>query len=220
MAKITAQGLDLLLSGKVGSTVISRTKHGTIVRPCTQPKNPRTPAQIAARARMTQVSRTWGTLTNAQILAWNTYAIAQNQTERANEQSGSVAPHTLFIALGCKFLQVNPGASLPLTPPPSPFFGDGIVVTATGGSGHITFTATGPNAANIVTELLFQPVRNAHRAPKSNLYRPHAFWPFVPGTLSLNVTTAPGWYAPAYRFVNAATGQQGPLVPLPNVQVV
>ena len=59
--------------------------------------------------------------------------------------------------LAARFLQVSPAGTIPLTPPASAFNGDGCTVTAAGGAGKVTFTASAANGANITTELLPQP---------------------------------------------------------------
>ncbi|HRK22590.1 MAG TPA: hypothetical protein PLX06_12310, partial [Fimbriimonadaceae bacterium] len=124
-----------------------------------------------------------------------------------------------FIELTVKFLQNNPAGTIPLVPPTSEFIGDSITVSASAGTGMVTFTATAPNAAGIMTELLLQPLANAHREPSKNGYRSKQFFNFSAGVLTRNVTVPAGFYAAGYRFVKASTGQATPLVALP-VQTV
>jgi hypothetical protein len=216
MAKVIGNGLGITLHGKAGSAVFALTKYGLVLRPRTMPRNPRTPAQQAARARLSAVSAMWTALSAVQREDWS-------------EAASRLAPHasrpgmtgqTLYIALGAKYLQVDPSGTPPAAPPDYPFFGDGITLAAVGAPGQVDFTASGPNAANVVTELLLQPIIRPSRAPKGNLYRPQVFFPFAPGSLTFATPVDPGWYAPAYRFVNIATGQQSLLLPLPVAQVV
>lgn len=219
MAMVVGNGLGIELHGKAGSAVFSMTRYGLVMRPRTQPRNPKTPAQTAARTRLTRASQAWRSLTADQHSAWQAYAHTVIRFHSFGGAPYSPAPHTLFIALGSKRLQVIPAGAIPTDPPAYPFFGDGITVLATGGVGQITFTASGPNATGVVSELLLQPLLNAGRAPKANLYRPQAFFPFSNGSLSKVANVTPGWYAPAIRFVLAATGQEGERTALPTVQV-
>src|SRR5258708_28477641 len=214
MAKIVSNGLGIELHGSAGNAVFAMTRYGLVLRPRTQPKNPRTAAQTAARARLAKAAQAWRTLTAAQHAAWQTYATTIARFHSFGGAPYSPAPHTIFIALGSKYLQVHPTGTIPVNPPTYPFTGDGIKVTATGGAGKGTFTATGANSANVVTELLLQPLLHASRAPKANLYRPKAFVSFANGQLSKVVNVTAGWYAPAVRFVRADTGQEGETVGL------
>lgn len=214
MAKVISNGLGIELRGSAGSAVFAQTKYGLVLRPRTQPKNPRTAAQIAARVRLTRASQSWKTLTAAQITAWKKYAATITRYHSFGGAPYSPAPHTIFIALGSKYLQVHPTGVIPANPPGFPFFGDGITLTAAGGAGKVTFTASGANATGVVTELLMQPLANSARAPKANLYRPQAFVTFANGSLSKVVSVKPGWYAPAIRFVQTATGQEAGVLAL------
>ena len=219
MAKVITTGLGLELRGKAGSVVFAQTRYGLELRPHTHPRNPQTPAQMAARARLGQVSAAFKTLTPTQRDQWATYAAGVSGTRRTDKAPVSVTAQTAFIALGSKFLQVHPAGIVPLVPPTAPFFGDNITVSAAGSAGQIVFTATGANFANVVTELLLQPLAHGARSPKANLYRPCAFVPFASTSLSHAVTVPAGWVAPAYRFVNAQTGQEVEMVRLAAVQV-
>ena len=83
----------------------------------------------------------------------------------------------------------------------------------------MVFTASGANAANVRTELLLQALSSRKRTPYPRGYRSKGCVAFAAGALTSNVATAAGFYAPAYRFVHAQTGQEMPLVTLPVVQV-
>lgn len=219
MAKVTTNGLGIELRGRAGSAVFSMTANGLTMRPYTVPADPRTPAQMASRARLSRVSQLWKTLTAAQHRAWRDYAATVTRFHSYGGPPYHPAPHTLFIALGSKFLQVNSDGDLPLLPPAYPFFGDTIRVSASGEPGAVVFTATGPNADGIVTELLLQPLPSTGREPKATLYRAESFVSFAPGSLTASVPVAPDPYAPAYRFVNSLTGQEADRVDLETVLV-
>jgi hypothetical protein len=219
MAKVTTDGLGIRLRGKAGNVVFMQTRFGVTFRPRIVPANPRTPAQTASRGRFARASAAWRTISPEQHAAWTAYARTLVRFPADGGPPTIPAPHNVFTALATKFLQANPEGSIPLDPPATPFFGDGITVTATAGTGGITFTASGPNSAGIVTELLLQPLVNVARAPIPTRYRAQEFVAFAPGGLSRAVAVPPGAWAPAVRFVRAATGQEGPLIPLPGAVV-
>ena len=65
---------------------------------------------------------------------------------------------------------------------------------------------------------LIQPLKTAHRSP-GRFYKSQAFAAFAPGSLNRSFVLPPGWYACAFRFVNALTGQMTELVTVGVVQV-
>ena len=54
--------------------------------------------------------------------------------------------------------------------------------------------------------------------PTAKGYRSKGFVAFAPGSLTQNITVTPGFYVPAYRFVNTLTGQEIGMTVLPVVQ--
>jgi len=65
--------LDVPQSGSVGARTSSRNSSGQYVRQRAIPTNPNTPAQSAARARLSTLSAAWRGLTAAQQAAWNAF---------------------------------------------------------------------------------------------------------------------------------------------------
>jgi len=141
------------------------------------------------------------------------------------------------------------GPPVPTTPPETPFPGDTITISASatehlsllrqgevGESAnrvgvpnpspqplspnpYIAFSASAPNTPGVTTELLLQPLVSPNRTPHARRYRTVAFHTFT-DPLTVTVPAEEGWYAAAYRFVNPATGQSTPMVPLPDVILV
>lgn len=219
MAKAELGVILQSLSGKAGTAVFARSKEGIILKPRVKGRNPNTPAQQAIRADLRTSATTFKNFTTAQLAPWKVYA---NSITKHNDVTGKTyhpSAMNAFIALATKFLQVTPGGTIPTTPPASAFVGDAVSIQAAPGTGKITFTASAPNAANVVTEFLLQPLASANRAPQAHAYRSHGFFAFVPGTLTHDVTVPPGYYAAAYRFVNSATGQESGIVALDVEQV-
>lgn len=219
MARGITDGFGVKLHGKVGDVVFAQTRNGLVIRARTVPRNPRTPAQTAARARFARASAAWAALSPAQLAAWRAYADTLQRVSPAGGPPYVPTANNVFTSLAAKFLQVTPDGDIPMDPPATPFFGDGIVVTAAAESGAIRFTASGPSAAGVVVELLLQPLAHATRAPISTRYRPQAFVSFASAGDSHTVPAAPGAYAGAIRFVRASTGQVSALGPLPAVVV-
>jgi hypothetical protein len=207
------------LRGKAGGVVFTHSKDGTVVKPRTIPTNPQTPAQVAVRDKLTVAARTYRGLTLAQAAPWKAYALTLTRRDRRTGKSHHPTPLAAFNALAAKFLQINPHGTIPLVPPTTPFTGDTVTITAANEGDGITFTASAANATHVKTELLLQPLASPHRTPAKNGYRTQRFVAFATGSLTFAINVPDGWYAPAYRFVNAQTGQDMGLVPLPLVQV-
>jgi len=207
------------LRGKAGNVVIRKGRSGLTVNNRVTSKNPRTAAQQGIRSAFSKATATWKTLTSTQVQAWNAYALTVTKTNPITGNTYHPTGFNAFTGLAIKFLQINPTGTIPVTPPTSAFTGDTITITATGGSGAITFTATAQNATGIKTEILLQPLPNANRAPQPGHYRTKAFNNFGNLAHTYTATLLPGTYAAAYKFVNTATGQETPLQPLPVQQV-
>lgn len=95
-------------------------------------------------------------------------------------------------------------------------FGEGIRVTATRNAVQITFAASGANVA-YNTALLLQSLAHGGQVPKPNLYCQQSFSTIL-SAIAVRVPT--GWNVPAYRFVNSATRQEGPLIRLVAILVM
>ncbi len=220
MAKLIMNVLSDGLSGKAGSAVFVRTKNGVYLRSRTVPKNPNTASQSAVRRHFGKAVSVWRGLTPAQANAWRSYAQKIVRVDTADGTSRTLTGYTAFMALAGKFLQVKPSSPVPLTPPAFGFVGDSIFVVAAGGTGVVTFTASSLNSFSVRTELLLQRAASQNAMPKPRGYRTQMFAGFVVSPFNTNVTAAPGYYVPAYRFVNTLTGQSTELIVLPMVQVV
>jgi hypothetical protein len=207
------------LRGKAGTLVVSKARSGLFVRPAVTGKNPRTAAQQAIRANFSKAAAALKNLTTAQLVNWQNYAQTIVRTNPTTGETYHPTAGNVFLGLATKFLQVNPTGTIPTTPPAAAFNGDSLTVTTTGASGKITFTATAANTPNTKTELLLQPLPSRNRAPNPRAYRTKAFATFALGSLSVDVTVPPGYYAAAYRFVNTTTGQETLLQPIPTQQV-
>jgi hypothetical protein len=118
--------LDVPQSGSVGARTSSRNSSGQYVRQRANPTQPRTVAQVAARARLTSQSAAWRGLTSGQLAAWN--AFGQSFTI---VNSLGTAIHLTGLQCFVKVNSVNllNGDATVSTPPALPVF---VACTATG----------------------------------------------------------------------------------------
>ncbi|HZH97622.1 MAG TPA: hypothetical protein VEX38_01510, partial [Fimbriimonadaceae bacterium] len=245
------------LKGRSGNTVFSRGPGGVIVKDYIIPDDPKTPLQVAARARMRRVAELWSSLSPDQAQIWRDYALTQGVRRPGTGEIRAPKAQNVFVKLGVRILHVNPQAEIPLTPPTVRFFGDSVAVSAEGEvtrssvvggrcfsgklgdhseaaihqstdspttdspttdspttdsptadsfSPGLFFTATGPNREGVVTELLTQRLASGACRPYLEKYRSAAFVHFPAEEPSHFIAAEPGWYACAYRFIDAATG--------------
>jgi len=118
--------LDVPQSGSVGARTSSRNSSGQYVRQRAIPTNPRSTAQIAARARLADLSAAWRGLTAIQQASW----IAFGQSFTTVNSLGT-AIHLTGLQCYIKVNTVNllTGLSTVSTPPALPSF---IATTVTG----------------------------------------------------------------------------------------
>lgn len=133
-------------SGSVAGNTYSRNRAGAYIRNWAKPINPTTIAQANVRARFGTSSTNWGTLTKAQVDAWNAYA---DDLERTNALGETYTPLGRQI-----FMEANQnlgavGGTLLSTPGPTgtkPSIDTLTVLTATETAGALTaITATAVN---------------------------------------------------------------------------
>lgn len=212
------QGTSGGYRGKVGNEVFVQTAGGTVVREYVIPRNPRTPAQQAHRERWRRASLAWSEIDQSSYEAWVDYANSLSARNPATGITKSPRPNNLFCVLYSKVLAINLAAPAP-NPPSAPFFGDHVSVSAAASPGEIVFTANRANESGIVTEILLQGMANGRRRTYPDKYRSQGFVAFTPEHLSEAIAVKPGWYACAYRFVNAETGQETSLAAAGNLRV-
>lgn len=219
MAKIAYGATVSNVRGKIGVTVYSAGRSGATARIRKSGSNPRTTAQQDVRRYFTTASETFKTMTSAQVADWDAYAQSLTLHNPVSGEAYHPAAINTFVALGSKFLQINPTGTLPMNPPTAPFRGDTITVTAENTADGITFTASGANALHVKTELLVQKLASPNRTPTNDAYRSQGFVAFASGSLTFALNLPGGAYGVAYRFVNALTGQETLLQVLPVIVV-
>ena len=220
MGKALLGPIASVVKGRIGNTVfVEMPNVGTVMRQWVYPSDPRTPAQIAFRDRVTQAARAFKALSSSEHSQWIAYAKHVAELRRLRGESGAPQPINVFIPLATKILQMNSTAEIPRTPPTSDFLGDTVVMRANGISGNVRFTASCPNGPSATTELLLQPLKSANRTPMPTFYRHQAFAAFTESSLYYDIPLKPGYYAAAIRFVHSVTGQVSDLVQLGTVEV-
>ena len=168
---------------------------------------------------MMKASRLFSSLDPQTVRTWNAYAATLKTFDEATGRVRCPSGQNVFAGYCCKLWQMDDSVDVPTTPPASPFLGDGITVTVSANGPALVFTGSGPNAANVVTELLIQPLKSGARTPLKRDYRSANFASFshsFPGAL---VVCGAGWVACAVRFVRVDTGQSSALLELGVVQV-
>ncbi|MEQ1821691.1 MAG: hypothetical protein ABL949_04210 [Fimbriimonadaceae bacterium] len=207
MAKAELSVLLDDLRGKAGNVVFCGSRDGVVVKKRSIPKNPRTPAQMAARENLRKATQIFRSYTPTQVQGWKNYAGGINHHNPVNGVAYTPTAINAFVTLATKLLQVNPTGTIPSMPPTTAFAGDTVTISVVASAGTLTFSASKANAANVTTEILLQPLPSANRKPSLQGMRHKAFQAFASGSLSLPITVPPGYYAAAYRFVNTLTGQ-------------
>ncbi len=219
MAYVDLAAAFVALRGKSGNVTFRRTPTGLVLMRKARPADPRTAVQVAVRRRMAQAVEAWHGLSLEQAERWKEWAAGQQRVQAATRRAYSPTAFAAFVGLATKFLQVSPGQPIPVEPPAYAFAGDPVSVTARPEPGAVVFAAASACRPTVRVELLLQPLRYAAQAVQPRAFRTQAFADFSAGALEEAVAARPGWYAPAYRFVDAATGQATDLVRLPLVQV-
>jgi hypothetical protein len=218
MAKANLGPIVSDVRGTVGQEVLTRGRTGEVLRRKPRYKYPKNPTLAVTHDRMKAVMQAWNTLDRAQALAWNAYAATLTRHNPVSGETYRPTGQNVFVALATKFLQLHPADAVPLTPPAAPFPPDSLQVTVAGVREGLLFTASAPNTPLAVTELLVQPLANARRAPGA-FYKSAAFVSFVGRAPDYRLALPSGWYACAFRFVHARTGQATEIVTLDAVQV-
>lgn len=207
------------MRGKAGNTVFVETKLGTVARDRTFPTGAASPAQTAVRNNMKKDGAAWQSLSAQSVQNWN--AFASRMTLKGKKSGLPYAPsgYLIFTAYTTKWLQIHGSGTAPAEPPTGLFGGDAISVSATAGTGSVTFTASGANATGVMTELLLKPIKGKHRKAGSEGYVSRGFIAFKGDALSKTVSVPVGYYAAGYQFVEASSGRETGVVPITTLTV-
>ena len=140
--------LDVPQTGSVGETVTYQSRFGIIRRQKVIPRDPRTALQLDRRTAFQRARQFWGTLTDAQFLAWNTLA-STRRPHPVLGQSSSLSGYELAVQINVHLATL--GLRMVPTPRPVPVFPANPVV-------GLNITNIG-GAASLKLSLSAQPVQ-------------------------------------------------------------
>lgn len=206
MAKARLSGAFLDVRGRVGSEVLVLTSGGLAMRGRPKYKYPAKPAVQQGSERLRLANAAWNELTAVGARAWRAYAATLVRSSSNPGASSTPLAKNVFVGLACKFLQVSPGGSIPMNPPPSTFLGDRLEIEVIVVAGGLEIQASEPNSNGTTTEIMVQKLANPRRLP-GPFYKSALFHEFTSSGESAFIALAPGSYALAYRYVEVATGQ-------------
>ena len=138
------------LSGSQGNTTASHNRYGAYLRERVIPTKVSNEFTLQARGRLIDVSQSWGALTAAQMLSWNTWAQSNPITDRLGDKQ-VLTGHAAFVQLNARLL-VSGSAKI-LVPPseaaPLALATTTVTYNIGAGTSTIAFTAT-PLAAGLM----------------------------------------------------------------------
>jgi hypothetical protein len=149
MALYTPGPLAGQISGRVGASIFSHNRGGTYIRNGTIPKKVLSPAAIAAKARLTVISRLWASVATDDRTAWATWAATNPITNRLGGKS-VLAPHMAYMELNARldrgsFSMISVP---PVTAAPAPLTSLSLACAAGAGTAVLT-TAPTPLGATL-----------------------------------------------------------------------
>jgi hypothetical protein len=162
--------LDVPQCGKRGVTVSQGGRYGQISRALVIPTNPRTPAQMLIRNRLSGVAAQWRQLSQEQRDAWTAAAKSCN-SKPSDGQSGTLTGSQLFTKINVALLTI--GAPVVTDPPAKPAVAinpiTGLTITSAGGVVTLKLTATDAPSDGTMLRVA-APVSAGRSSPGSYVY--------------------------------------------------
>lgn len=194
--------------GAKGQTVFMGWRGIQTARARVAPTNPRTTAQLNARAKLTALSRSWGSLTKANAALWNSYAKNLTLTDSLGQSynpSGINAyvrvNNLLWLVYGTTTPNLTPPATAPTAQVAS------IVQQTGGGNGElaidIEFNGT-PATLSRVQVMLTGGSNSPNRNPAASEYRYKTYALCSAGAVTITGLTPDAWYGVAIRYIDPA----------------
>jgi len=171
MAIFTPGSVVGQISGRIGGSIYSHNRGGPYIRNGTIPVAVSSDAAVNQKARLAMISADWRNLTDAQRLAWTTWAQANPQTNRLGHQT-VLSGHMAYTGINSRLNLW--GQTLLDVPPlgtaPDPL--TALTADADIGAGDVECTyAPTPPAAGIAVELWACVVASAGISYVENLYK-------------------------------------------------
>lgn len=166
MAKVVQPLMSLEARGKMGGLVYNVWRGLNTVKAFKSPVQPGSVDQLTMRAKLTDATRAWGSLSAANRQTWIDYADAHLETDwtGANKR---LTGQNWFCR--CYVLMALAGGAAPTAAPtavaPASIVGAGLAYVA-GPPKKITLTWTSPNAAGSYIQIWKTPALSAGRVPK------------------------------------------------------
>ena len=106
MAKVKFGQIISEARGKIAGMVFSRNTYGSYIRQKVTPVNPASAAQVNARTFLVQLAQDWRDLTAAQMLQWNSQAVAFAKTNIFGDKQAPTGQN-LYMSLNLNILHVG-----------------------------------------------------------------------------------------------------------------
>ena len=192
--------------GAKGQTVFMGWRGIQTARARVAPTNPRTSAQLDARAKLTALSRAWGKLTQANAALWNAYAKNLTLTDSLG-QSYNPSGINAFVRVN-NLLWLVYGTSTPNSTPPATAptaqvatLEDDLGAGAGGIDLSFDFSGT-PAALSRVQVMITAGSNSPNRQPAASEFRFHGYALASAGAVNIDNLTPGAYYGVAVRYVD------------------
>jgi len=194
--------------GAKGQTVFMGWRGIQTARARVAPTNPRTSAQLNARAKLTALSREWGKLSKANATLWNAYAKNLTLTDSLGQNynpSGINAFVRVNNLLWLVYGTATPNSTPPATAPTAHV--SSISQQTSGGNGELavgfSFSGT-PATLSRVQVMLTAGSNSPNRNPAASEYRFKTYELAAAGVVTISGLTPDAWYGIAIRYIDPA----------------
>ena len=194
--------------GAKGQTVFMGWRGLQTARARVAPTNPRTAAQLDARAKLTALSRSWGTLSRANAALWNAYAKNLTLTDSLGQSynpSGINAYVRVNNLLWLVYGTTTPNSTPPATAPTAQVAS--ITKQASGGNGELVFefSFSGTAVALSRVQIMLTAGSNSpNRKPAASEYRFHSYALSSVEDVTITGLTPGAYYGIAIRYIDPA----------------
>jgi hypothetical protein len=165
-----------------------------------------------------RAAEAWNALPVETKVEWTKFAAKFRRYSVAKHRVAGPSPRSLYIKAALERWRLDSSLLTPVQPPHSAFSGDEIGVFAVPSgknnpvpTGHLRIAATGRNRTGVMTALMVQKLTGPNRKPSERGFKTANFVTFTHSQTTFDLALEPGYYATAYRFVEASTLQMSPI---------